>query len=72
MSPPKRREPLAGGSTAQSKTRTSDDTPRPTAAQAEPEHRNDRRRFLVWALMAGYIPPARMTERIIADVERMP
>lgn len=34
----------------------------------EPEHRNDRRRFLVWALMAGLVPPERVTERILQDV----
>ena len=37
--------------------------------QEAPEHRCDRRRFLVWALMAGYVKPERMTERIVAEIE---
>jgi hypothetical protein len=36
----------------------------------EPEHRSERRRFLVWALMLGAIPPERVTERVVAEVER--
>ncbi len=35
----------------------------------EPEHRNDRRRFLIWALMIGAVPPQRVTERVLAEVE---
>jgi len=35
----------------------------------DPEHRGDRRRFLVWATMAGFAKPERLTERIVADVE---
>jgi len=38
--------------------------------ETEPEHRGDRRRFLIFALMAGLIPPERVTERVIADAER--
>ena len=35
----------------------------------DPEHRGDRRRFLVWAIMAGFAQPERMTERILAEIE---
>ena len=35
----------------------------------QPEHGNDRRRFLVWALMLGAVPPERVVERIVAEVE---
>ena len=37
-----------------------------------PEHRNDRRRFLVWALMLGATTPDRLTARIVAEVEGTP
>jgi hypothetical protein len=37
----------------------------------EPEHHNDRRRFLVWALMAGLVPPERVVERIVAEVDEV-
>ena len=40
-------------------------------AQVEaPEHDNDRRKFLVWALMLGAVPPERVVERIVAEVEQ--
>lgn len=28
----------------------------------------DRRRFLIWAAMAGFVGPERVTERILADL----
>jgi hypothetical protein len=34
-----------------------------------PEHRNDRRRFLIWACMLGAVPPQRVVERVVRDVE---
>jgi hypothetical protein len=37
-------------------------------ASEEPEHRGDRRRFLIWAAMLGIVPPERVVERVIADV----
>jgi hypothetical protein len=37
--------------------------------QEPPEHRNDRRRFLIWALMAGYTKPERIVERIVGEIE---
>jgi hypothetical protein len=40
------------------------------AADEEPEHRNERRRFLIWALMVGAVPPQRVTERIVPEVKR--
>jgi hypothetical protein len=39
-------------------------------APAVPEHCRDRRRFLVWAVLSGFAPPERMTERIVAEIER--
>jgi len=36
----------------------------------EPEHRNDRRRFLIWSCMLGVVRPERVTERIVAELER--
>ena len=35
-----------------------------------PEHNNDRRRFLVWALMLGAIEPERVVERVLEEVEQ--
>jgi len=44
--------------------------PDPVAPPADaPEHHNDRRAFLVWALMLGAIPPERVAERVLADLE---
>jgi hypothetical protein len=76
--PPKRREPLAGGSSAQYGTAT--DATETTAATRDaqalkdsrdepPEHRNDRRRFLIWACMLGVVPPERVVERVISEIE---
>ena len=44
---------------------TTDGEPLP---DEEPEHRGDRRRFLVWAVLAGFAPSERLTERIVADI----
>ena len=33
-----------------------------------PEHRYERRRFLIWACMAGLVGPERVVERVLADV----
>jgi hypothetical protein len=35
-----------------------------------PEHRGDRRRFLVWALMLGATTPERVVERVVAELEQ--
>jgi hypothetical protein len=35
----------------------------------EPEHHNDRRAFLCWALMLGLVPPERVVERVVAELE---
>jgi hypothetical protein len=37
-------------------------------APEAPEHHNDRRAFLVWALMLGAIPPERVTERVLEEL----
>jgi hypothetical protein len=33
-----------------------------------PEHGNDRRKFLIFALMLGAVPPQRVVERVIAEI----
>ena len=58
--------------TAQGRDGKANDSATALSAQAEPEHRNDRRRFLIWALMAGYTKPERVVERIVAEVEATP
>jgi hypothetical protein len=49
-------------------------TDKPTAAprDPQPEYRSSRRRFLIYAVMAGFAPPERLTERIIAEIEATP
>lgn len=42
-----------------------DDQPEPPEL---PQFRN-RRAFLIWALMIGAVPPQRVVERIVAEVE---
>lgn len=44
----------------------------PTAPPADvepPEHRGERRAFLIWCLMVGAVKPERVVERIVAEVE---
>lgn len=41
--------------------------PRPAE---QPEHCGDRRRFIVWAIMAGFAQPERMTDAIVAELEQ--
>jgi hypothetical protein len=35
----------------------------------EPEHRSDRRRFLMWATMLNLVPSRTVVERIVAEIE---
>ena len=42
---------------------------RDEASPEEPEHRNERRPFLVWACMLGAVPPQRIVERIVSEIE---
>ena len=76
MNSPKRNAAaLAGARGADSETLTHKLTRARPASQEppeEPEHRCDRRRFLVWATMLGVVSPARMVERVLADVDRLP
>ena len=44
-------------------------SPKCSATAEPPEHRGERRRFLIWACMLGVVPPKRLVERIVADVE---
>ena len=38
------------------------------AVPETPEHRGDRRRFLIWACMLGAVPPERVTERVLEEL----
>lgn len=41
------------------------------SAQPEsPEHRNERRRFLCWAVMCGFAQPERLTDGIVVELAR--
>lgn len=81
--PPERRSPAGTGLRGQreGKDDSNDSTPaaavckaRPTAPagmlQEAAEHRGERRRFLVWALMLGAVEPERVTERIVDELRR--
>ena len=46
------------------------DTTTATRGKEQPEHRNDRRRFLVWAVLLGAAPPERLTERIVDELRQ--
>ena len=56
---------VAAGSSADTGRQTS--TQNTTEAS---EHRNERRRFLVWAVLCGFASPDRLTERIVDEIER--
>jgi hypothetical protein len=54
----------------QSRRKRADPNAARGAAQSEPpEYGNDRRRFLVAIVMGGFVPPTRMVERVIAEIE---
>jgi hypothetical protein len=40
------------------------------APPAEPEHRNERRRFIAWAVLAGFAKPERLTEAVLREIEQ--
>ena len=42
----------------------------PPKQPEQPEHGNDRRRFIAWDVMCGFANPERLTERIVAEVDR--
>ena len=63
--PPKRREPRAAALNATLGQQASSQY-----TAEEPEHRNQRRRFLVWALMLGATKPEVVVDRIVAEIER--
>ena len=63
----KRRAGVAAGSCVDAEQQTN-----ANRSTEEPEHRSDRRRFLIWACMAGLIGPERVTERILAEVADSP
>jgi len=45
-------------------------TATPEVCPEAPEHRGERRAFLIWACMIGAVPPSRVVERIVAELER--
>lgn len=61
--------PGGGSSEARGLTTTVGNAKNSMSADAEPEHRGDRRRFLVWAVLCGFAKPERLTERIVAELE---
>lgn len=73
MRPPNENAPAAAaarGADTQRNTIPVDTTPAKVTPQREaPEYHCSRRRFLVWAVMAGYVKPERMTERVVAEIE---
>lgn len=51
-----------------------DCTDKPTAAndsvqREPPEHRGERRRFIAWAVLAGFARPESMTAAVLAEIE---
>jgi hypothetical protein len=36
----------------------------------EPEHRGDRRRFIVWAVLGGFAGSDTLTERIVSEIKQ--
>jgi hypothetical protein len=38
-------------------------------ADADPPQFRNRRAFLIWACMIGVVPPERVVERVVAEVE---
>jgi hypothetical protein len=69
--PPENKTPRAGGALQSDNGRTAsaDRNAVDQRAQEQPEHRSERRRFLIWALMIGAVPPERVVERVVREVE---
>ncbi|HEV2037112.1 MAG TPA: hypothetical protein VGQ96_00785 [Candidatus Eremiobacteraceae bacterium] len=72
--PPDSKTPLARGVVQIEKTygTSANDSADPQNAQVLRERLpqfTSRRRFCVWAVLAGFAPPERLTERIIAELE---
>lgn len=71
MRPPKDCAPTGQGVEARGKAEDQTQAKSTTSAtdRAALPQFTDRRRFLIWALMAGYVKPERLTERIVAELE---
>jgi hypothetical protein len=68
--PPKKKAAARAGAAASETPNLIKVRPDHTATTGEvPEHRNNRRRFLIYALMAGLVPPERVVERVVAEVD---
>ena len=63
-----RREAGAGAQQSNSDTGIVARTGGAGNGREEPEHRGERRRFIVWCAMCGYIGPERLSERILAEL----
>jgi hypothetical protein len=60
-----KRDTLAEEATRNINARAAHDTATPAEP---PDHRNDRRRFLILALMARLVPSERVPERIVGEM----
>ena len=67
--PEKRREPRAGGSQRDTDTTFTPDATLVRAGMQVPEFGTSRQRFLIAMFMIGAVPPERVVERVVADVE---
>lgn len=62
------KKPACEAGSLQIGTSKPDPTFHPATRQEEPEHRGERRRFIVWAAMCGYVSPDRLAERVLQDL----
>jgi hypothetical protein len=74
MSPLDVRNPAGGrGSRGTSEITAADNLPHQSASPQVGEGAfSSRRRFLIWACMAGFVGPERVTERILAELDEVP
>lgn len=74
MSPVDVRNPAGGrGSRGTSETVGSNNVTHEEAnAQPAEGAFSSRRRFLIWACMAGFVGPERVTERILSELDEVP
>jgi hypothetical protein len=73
MTAPGKRNP-AGGRGSQGNTTALDERTVPQSApvaQSDSDVFASRRRFLIWACMAGFVGPERVTERILAELDEV-
>ena len=73
MSAPDVRNPAGGrGSRGNSETFSADSLAQSRSnSQLTEDAFSSRRRFLIWACMAGFVGPERVTERILAELDEV-